>query len=235
MTTFDYNNEIYTEYLENDKNWGDDEIENENDSGNGLTHADRERLSEQHLYNMQRYVRDTPIQTVSVSVSTDEEGKTVHFNKLKWYEIIIFLAISMSLFRPGYILDKFYPEFENINLAKNELLISKFNPDKETHIKITRQTEYGDRYKLIVIEKSSFQNEFNLEDYGINLSQEDQILRVDTLKWNGLAKKSGFETGDIITEVKTENLMRPNKSIIYPFSIILLILFGFMNYKRKSN
>ena len=141
----------------------------------------------------------------------------------------------MSLFRPGYILDKFYPEFENINLAKNELLISKFNPDKETHIKITRQTEYGDRYKLIVIEKSSFQNEFNLEDYGINLSQEDQILRVDTLKWNGLAKKSGFETGDIITEVKTENLMRPNKSIIYPFSVILLILFGFMNYKRKSH
>ena len=41
----------------------------------------------------------------------------------------------MSLFRPGYILDKFYPEFENINLAKNELLFSKFNPDKETHIK----------------------------------------------------------------------------------------------------
>ena len=117
------------------------------------------------------------------------------FNKLKWYEIIIFLAISMSLFRPGYILDKFYPEFENINLAKNELLISKFNPDKETHIKITRQTEYGDRYKLIVIEKSSFQNEFNLEDYGINLSEEDQILRVDTLKWNGLAKKVVLKLG----------------------------------------
>ena len=88
---------------------------------------------------------------------------------------------------------------------------------------------------MIVIEKSSFQDEFNFEEYGINLSEEDQILRVDTLKWNGLAKKSGFETGDIITEIKTENLMRPNKSIIYPFSVILLILFGFMNYKRKSN
>ena len=106
------------------------------------------------------------------------------FNKLKWYEIIVFLVISMSLFRPGYILDKFYPEFENINLVKNELLFSKFNPEKETHIKITRRTEYGDRYKLIVIEKSSFQNEFNLEEYGINLSEEDQLLRVDTL--NGM-------------------------------------------------
>ena len=33
-------------------------------------------------------------------------------NRLKWYEIIAFLLISMSLFRPGYILDKFYPKFE---------------------------------------------------------------------------------------------------------------------------
>ena len=34
-------------------------------------------------------------------------------NRLKWYEIVVFLLISMSLFRPGFILDKFYPKFEN--------------------------------------------------------------------------------------------------------------------------
>ena len=38
-------------------------------------------------------------------------------NKLKWYEIIIFLILSMSLFRPGYILDKFYPKFEEQTLT----------------------------------------------------------------------------------------------------------------------
>tara|TARA_A100000164_G_C21686537_1_gene666926 strand:- start:87 stop:812 length:726 start_codon:yes stop_codon:yes gene_type:complete len=157
------------------------------------------------------------------------------FNKLKWYEIIVFLIISMSLFRPGYILDKFYPKFENIKLDKSLLVDLQFDPEKETHIKITRQTEYGDRYKLIVIEKASFQNNFNLEEYGINFSDEEQILRVDMLKWNGLAKESGFKTGDVITELKTENLMRPNKSVIYPFSVIFLLLFGYMNYKRKSN
>ena len=157
------------------------------------------------------------------------------FNKLKWYEIIVFLIISMSLFRPGYILDKFYPKFENIKLDKSLLVDLQFDPEKETHIKITRQTEYGDRYKLIVIEKASFQNNFNLEEYGINFSDEEQILRVDMLKWNGLAKESGFNTGDVITALKTENLMRPNQSVIYPFSVIFLLLFGYMNYKRKSN
>ena len=49
-----------------------------------------------------------------------------------------------------------------------------------------------------------------------------------------LAKKSGFETDDILTEVKIENKNRPNKNIIYPFSLLLLLLFGYLNYRKKS-
>jgi len=55
------------------------------------------------------------------------------------------------------------------------------------------------------------------------------------LKWNGQAKKNGFETDDVITEFKIENLDRPNKAIIYPFSFIILIIFGYLNYRRKNN
>ena len=35
-------------------------------------------------------------------------------NKLRWYEIIVFLLISLSLFRPGLILDQFHPEFNQV-------------------------------------------------------------------------------------------------------------------------
>ena len=41
--------------------------------------------------------------------------------------------------------------------------------------------------------------------------------------------------GDIITEFKIENLDRPNKAIVYPFALILLFIFGFLNYKREKN
>ena len=41
--------------------------------------------------------------------------------------------------------------------------------------------------------------------------------------------------GDIITEFKIENLDRPNKGIVYPFAMILLIIFGYLNYRRKSS
>ena len=154
-------------------------------------------------------------------------------NKLKWYEIVVFLLISMSLFRPGYILDKFYPKFEKQSLQADKIINLQFNPDKEVHIKVTRRTEYGDRYKLFVIKKDSFIKEYNLEEYGINLVDKEGRLTVDTLKWNGLAKKAGIETDDVITEFKIENLDRPNKAIIYPFSFLLIFIFGYNNYRRK--
>ena len=154
--------------------------------------------------------------------------------KLKWFEIIAFLLISMSLFRPGFILDKFYPKFNytDLNVQKIDKQVLEF--DKEVHIKVTRRTEYGDRYRLFVINRNSFEENYFLKEYGIDLIDDEGRITVDMLKWNGLARKGGFETGDVITEFKVENLDRPNKSIIYPFSLMLLFIFGYLNYRRKE-
>jgi hypothetical protein len=108
-------------------------------------------------------------------------------------------------------------------------------PDHDVHIKVTRNTDYGERYKLFVIKKSSFDHTYSLEDYGINLVDQEGKTTIDTLDWKGLAKKDGMEMGDIITEFKIENLDRPNKGIVYPFALLFLIGFGFFNYRRKSN
>ncbi len=153
------------------------------------------------------------------------------FNKLRWYEIIIFLVISISLLAPDYALNKFYPKYDYKDV--NNLHIVNIEPNREVHLKVTRLSEYGERYKLFVVKKDTFNNNFNLEEYGINLVKEENRIIVDTLKWNGLAKKEGFEIGDIISEFKIENLDRPNKAIVYPFAFILLFIFGYLNYKRK--
>ena len=100
--------------------------------------------------------------------------------------------------------------------------------------KIIRPSPYGERYKLFVINKNTFEKEYNLEEYGISLVKEENRIIVDNLKWNGEAKKSGFEMGDYISEFKIENLNRPNKGVIYPIAILLLIFFGYLNYRRKE-
>ena len=153
-------------------------------------------------------------------------------NRLRWYEIIVFLFISISLLSPEFVLNKFYPKYDYKDI--NQIQLLKLEPNKEVRFKITRPSEYGERYKLFIIEKNTFEIEFNLDQYGINLIKEKDRIVVDTLKWNGKAKKSGFEIGDYISEFKVENLDRPSKGIIYPLAILLLIIFGYLNYRRKE-
>ena len=153
-------------------------------------------------------------------------------NRLRWYEIIIFLFISISLLSPEFVLNKFYPKYNYIDIKK--ITEIKFDPKKEVRFKVTRISEYGERYKLFVINKDTFKEEYNMEEYGISIIEENEKYVVDTLKWNGNAKKSGFEMGDYINELKIENADRPSKTIIYPLAIILLFIFGFLNSRRTS-
>jgi len=153
-------------------------------------------------------------------------------NRLRWYEIIIFLLISISLLAPEFVLNKFYPKYNYMDINKIHLM--KLDPNKEARFKVTRPSNYGERYKLFVIKKDTFEIEYSLEQYGISLIKEDSRVIVDTLQWNGKAKKSGFETGDYISEFKLENADRPNKGIIYPIAILLLIIFGYLNSRRKE-
>ena len=153
-------------------------------------------------------------------------------NKLKWYEIIIFLVISISLLSPDFVLNKFYPKYNYEEITKINSM--KLDSTKEIQIKITRPSLYGERYKLFVISKNTFEDKFTLEDYGVTLLKQDDKVVVDNLKWNGEAKKSGFEMGDYISEFKIENSDRPSKNIVYPIAILLLVVFGYFNLKRKE-
>ena len=85
-----------------------------------------------------------------------------------------------------------------------------------------------------MIDKNTFEEEYNIEDYGINLVKEKNKIIVDNLKWNGQAKKSGFEMGDYISELKIENSNRPSKLFVYPIAILFLLIFGYLNYRRKE-
>jgi len=155
--------------------------------------------------------------------------------KLRWYEVIVFLIISISFLAPEFVLNKFYPKYEQQQLNAEKIQSLYFDPEKEIHIKVTRRTEYGDRYKLFVINEGSYNDNFNLENYGLKVVDEDKKLIIKNLDWKGLAKKSGIKTGDIISSFKIENKERPNKAIIYTFAGFLLFIFGLLNYRRSRN
>ena len=74
-----------------------------------------------------------------------------------------------------------------------------------------------------------------LKDLVKNFKPSSTLLIKETsIKFEEQAKKSGFEMGDYITEFKTENSNRPSKRVIYPIAMLFLIIFGYLNYRRKE-
>ena len=65
----------------------------------------------------------------------------------------------------------------------------------------------------------------------MTLTDLNDQLTVDKLNWKGEAKKSGIQMGDIISNFKIENPDRPNKAIIYPFALLFLLFFGYINFR----
>ena len=153
------------------------------------------------------------------------------FNKLRWYEIIVFLFISISLLSPEFVLNKFYPKYNYKDI--NQIQLLELDPKKEVRFKVTRPSEYGERYKLFVIEKNTFESKFNLDEYGVSLIKEEKRIVVDNLKWNSKAKKSGFKTGDYISEFKIENLDRPNKRNYLPISYFIINYIWIFKLSKK--
>ena len=101
-------------------------------------------------------------------------------------------------------------------------------------IKITRQSNYGKRYKLFEIPENKFNKDFQIKDLGIEVSDKEGKLVIEFLQWNAVATQVGFVVGDTIDEFKTVNPDRPNKAIIYPFALLLLLIFGYSNFRRSK-
>jgi TRAP transporter 4TM/12TM fusion protein len=154
--------------------------------------------------------------------------------QMRWYEVTAFLIIAMSLFRPGFILDQFYPEYNTKTLSSENIRLVTFKPDETVRIKITRQSNYGKRYKLFEIPENKFNKDFQIKDLGIEVSDKEGKLVIEFLQWNAVATQVGLVVGDTIDEFKTVNPDRPNKAIIYPFALLLLLIFGYSNFRRSK-
>ena len=62
---------------------------------------------------------------------------------------------------------------------------------------------------------------------------DEKLRKSNLFKFeNFLKKKYGIEIGDVISEFKIENLDRTNRATIYPFSLLILFIFGYLNYRR---
>jgi len=142
--------------------------------------------------------------------------------KLRWYEIIMLLIITVSMFRPDFIMNRIYPEYQTFEKNFNETV--QFKENRKLRLHVIRYTDYGERYKMFAfpIEPSSTSL---AEITGLEIEQNsNNNFDVVNLSFMGPGEEIGIQFYDEITKIEVSSISRPAKEYVYIFGLLLLIL-----------
>ena len=156
------------------------------------------------------------------------------FVRVRWYEGLLLAVACVMLFRPGFFMDRIVPPFAPV--AFEAFASGEFTPEPGRHVRlhVTRETAYGDRFKLFQLETPERPAETPAEIFGIALEQEaDGRHAVVDLAFNGMAEQAGVDWGDYVTGVDVEQVGLPPKELIYPVGVALLALVGLSQLRRR--
>ena len=151
--------------------------------------------------------------------------------KLKLHEILALLVVTVSLFRPDLITGAFSPEYLKADITEINNIDAKNS--NVVRFKVIRNTEYGDRYKLFTFKVDG--NEIiDLPKYlGFALRKVENGYLIDSLEYNGLAKKKGLDFDDRLTSIEYQNPDRLNKYWGYVFGLVVLLILLVEQFRRR--
>ena len=153
--------------------------------------------------------------------------------RLKWYEIIALLFITVSMFRPDFIMNKVFPEYINYdNDLESEIYYAE---DRKLRLQVTRYTDYGERYKMFAFPIESETNASVLEITGLELEKNSNgNFEVTNLTFMGPAEEKGMDFYDEVTTIEISTLDRPHKEYVYLLGLLILLLTLYSQRKQLN-
>ena len=151
--------------------------------------------------------------------------------RLRWYEIIMLLIITVSMFRPDFVLNRIYPEYTTFNQDFNEQIL--YEEKRKIRLHVTRYTDYGERYKMFafLIHPNSKTSIHDIVGLQLEKNDKDNYDVID-LTFMGAGEKKGIQFYDEVTDIEISSLDRPAKEFIYILGLLLLLL-TILSQKRK--
>ena len=153
--------------------------------------------------------------------------------KLRWYEIILLLIITVSMFRPDFVLNRIYPEYTKFNQDFNEQIL--YENQRKIRLHVTRYTDYGERYKMFAFMIEPNTSTSVLDLIGLELEKNDNDnYDVVNLNYMGAGEKKGIQFYDEVTKIEISSLDRINKEYVYIFGFILLLITIYSQMRQLS-
>ncbi len=181
------------------------------------------------------------------------------FRRLHLIEAALLLLLTAALFRPDATLAIVYPRWQQVEISSSSdstSLTSVENANKlrakEVRISITRQTDYGDRYRMLAFPKNETSDMQGLEALELNLEATQleereraevqskaqditQSTELSVLSLSQFAESKGLRIGDRITKVETKIEKRPSHYWVSALALLLLGSFCWYNASTSKS
>ena len=147
-------------------------------------------------------------------------------------ERLLLLVVMVALFRPDFLLNQVYPDFAPVDVDK--FVANQLKVDKSLKVRLhaTRETEYGDRFRLFVFTAPG--GDTGQKSFDIKLAEEEGRYVVSSFGITGPAAKAKMDFGDVITAVDVEQTGRPAKEWVYPMALALLGIILWLQWARRG-
>lgn len=159
----------------------------------------------------------------------------------KFYESIMLLLVAFTMFRPGFWMDYYQPEFDKVSASQLFEIAEKAEKDASIRMIVEGINIQGDvkRTTLLVplgekldSKGKALTGEERLRNFGVILSPKGEKLAVDYAE--NQAQKMGLDFGwDIVTlELPAD---RPPKELFYIPAILLLLSVVYLQRRRRDD
>ena len=153
--------------------------------------------------------------------------------RLRWYEIIALLFVTVSMFRPDFIMNRVFPEYTSIEQDLSKSI--QYEEERKLRLQVTRYTDYGERYKMFVFPIEPNTKASVLEISGLELEKnDDDNFEVVNLVFMGPAEQKGMDFFDEVTRIEISSLDRPAKEYVYLVGLLVLLLTFYSQRRRMT-
>jgi len=157
------------------------------------------------------------------------------FTRTRWWETVLLLLITFTLFRPGYWWDMVYPPTEErpaVELLEHVDNVPADEPIVVRASGISIDGEEVSRYLQLPLPAAETAEQ-RLAMAGLEVTPQGEQLAVDFVNFGSAAEKAGISFGWTIDTVQIRN-DRPPKELMFIPALLLLAAVAFGQLRRKA-
>ena len=155
--------------------------------------------------------------------------------KSRFYETIVLLLVTFTLFRPGFFWDKVYPPFEEKPGTQLVQIVENLEPGSMLRLKIKGENMKGKEFtKAMMLSVGNAKSGIErLSEIGFEVRTEDEKVLVDNVMFGSNAEKMGvdFDQEVILVQMPSK---RPPKQLLYFPALGLLALIYVLQKRRRD-